>query len=81
MENILRTPGWIKDYNSKLTSADEAVQVIKSGDGVYIQPGCAVPFELIRAMVRRKDELRDVKIYHILAVGKLLLILSFIDKI
>jgi acetyl-CoA hydrolase len=71
MENILRTPGWIKDYNSKLTSADEAVQVIKSGDGVYIQPGCAVPFELIRAMVRRKDELRDVKIYHILAVGKL----------
>jgi len=58
-------------YSSKLTSADEAVKVIKSGDNVIIQPGCAVPHGLIRAMVRRKDELENVIIYHILIVGDL----------
>ncbi|HOJ37907.1 MAG TPA: acetyl-CoA hydrolase/transferase C-terminal domain-containing protein [Ignavibacteriales bacterium] len=71
MENSIKTPAWLVNYNSKLKTADEAVKVIKSGDGVYVQPGCAVPFELIRAMVKRKDELENVNIYHILAVGKL----------
>lgn len=58
-------------YSRKLTSADEAVKMIKSGDNVVIQPGCAVPLELIRAMVRRKDELENVTVYHILIVGEL----------
>lgn len=62
---------WIKNYNSKLVSAEEAVKVIKSGDNMVIQPGCAAPLELIRAMVERKDELEDVTIYHILIVGDL----------
>ncbi len=64
-------PTWQKKYNEKAVSADEAVRVIKSGDNVIIQPGCAAPLELIRAMVRRKDELYDVNIYHILIVGDL----------
>jgi len=58
-------------YSRKLTPADEAVKMIKSGDNVIIQPGCAVPLELVRAMVRRKDELENVTIYHILIVGEL----------
>lgn len=64
-------PTWQRKYNEKAVSADEAVRVIKSGDNVIIQPGCAAPLELIRAMVRRKDELYDVNIYHILIVGDL----------
>ena len=58
-------------YSKKLTSADEAVKIIKSGDNVVIQPGCAVPRELVRAMVKRKDDLENVTIYHILIVGDL----------
>ena len=58
-------------YSKKLTTADEAVKRIKSGDNIVIQPGCAVPLELVRAMVRRKDELENVTIYHILIVGEL----------
>lgn len=58
-------------YSNKLTNADEAVKKIKSGDNIVIQPGCAVPLELVRAMVRRKDELENVTIYHILIVGEL----------
>ncbi len=58
-------------YSKKLTTADEAVKKIKSGDNIVVQPGCAVPLELVRAMVRRKDELENVTIYHILIVGDL----------
>jgi acetyl-CoA hydrolase len=62
---------WIKNYNNKLVTSDEAVKIIKSGDNLIIQPGCAAPLELIRALVRRKEELADVIIYHILIVGDL----------
>ncbi|HEY6436470.1 MAG TPA: 4-hydroxybutyrate CoA-transferase, partial [Ignavibacteriaceae bacterium] len=58
-------------YSKKLTTAHEAVKEIKSGDNLVVQPGCAVPHELIRALVRRKDELENVTIYHILIVGEL----------
>lgn len=60
---------WVKRYHSRLVSADEAVKVIKSNDKLIIQPGCAAPSELINAMVRRKNELSAVEIYHILIVG------------
>jgi acetyl-CoA hydrolase len=63
--NILRI------YNSKLVTADEAVKHIKSGDNIVVQPGCAAPMELIRALVRRRDELSDITLYHILVVGEL----------
>lgn len=58
-------------YNRKVVLAKEAVRYIKSGDNVIVQPGCAAPMELIRAMVDRKNELEDVKVYHILVVGDL----------
>lgn len=58
-------------YSQKLVTADEAVKVIKSGNHVVVQPGCAAPMELVRAMVNRKSELTDVTIYHILIVGPL----------
>ncbi|HEX7358601.1 MAG TPA: acetyl-CoA hydrolase/transferase C-terminal domain-containing protein [Ignavibacteriaceae bacterium] len=61
----------LRIYNQKLVTSDEAVKHIKSGDNVIIQPGCAVPSELVRAMVRRKDDLENVTIYHILVVGEL----------
>jgi acetyl-CoA hydrolase len=58
-------------YNKKLTTADEAAKQIKSGDNVVVQPGCAVPLQLVRAMVKRKNELENVTLYHILIVGDL----------
>ena len=61
----------IKLYKSKVVSAEDAVKIIKSGDNVIVQPGCAVPLKLINAMVDRKDELNNVNIYHVLVVGDL----------
>lgn len=62
---------WVKKYNSKIVSAQEAVKVIKSNDKVAIQPGCAVPFDLVNAMVDRKEDLIGVEIFHPLVVGDL----------
>jgi acetyl-CoA hydrolase len=66
-----RKPSWLERYNSKLVSAEDAVKQIKSGDSIIVQPGCAAPMVLLSAMVDRKDELTDVKLYHILLVGEI----------
>jgi len=62
---------WVKRYNSRLVTADEAVKIIKSNDKIVVQPGCAAPLTLINSMVKRKDELENVDIFHILIVGDL----------
>jgi 4-hydroxybutyrate CoA-transferase len=61
---------WLSSYRKKLTSAEAAVQAIRSGDNVYVHPGCAVPEVLITALVGRREELKDVTIHHILTVGE-----------
>ena len=61
--------GWIDAYRSKRRTAEEAVRAIKSGDCVCIHPGCAVPQQLVRAMVDRAPELSDVKVIHLLTRG------------
>lgn len=61
---------WLQNYKKKLCSAEDAVQEIKSGDNVYIHPGCAVPIVLVEAMAARAEELTDVKVHHALTVGE-----------
>ncbi|MCX7876663.1 MAG: 4-hydroxybutyrate CoA-transferase [Melioribacteraceae bacterium] len=62
---------WVKRYNTRLVSAEDAVKVIKSNDKIIVQPGCAAPLTLINSMVNRKEELENVELYHILVVGDL----------
>jgi len=64
-----RRPGWIDAFNHKKTSAAEALKVVKSGDHVYVHPGCAEPESLIQALVARAPELSDVEIIHLLTLG------------
>jgi acyl-CoA hydrolase len=54
----------------KLTTAEEAVKIIKSGDHVFIQSVAAAPQQLIRAMTARANKLRDVKIFHLHTEGE-----------
>jgi acetyl-CoA hydrolase len=60
---------WLESYKSKLTTAEEAVKVIKSGDNVHIHPGCAEPISLVEAMTARAEELEDVRVWHLLTFG------------
>jgi 4-hydroxybutyrate CoA-transferase len=64
-----RRATWLEKYIEKRRTAGEAVQVIRSGDCVYIHPGCAEPEQLVKAMVARAGELRKVKVIHILTRG------------
>ncbi len=61
---------WIDQYQRKRTTAEEVVKCIKSGDRVYIHPGCCTPEHLVEAMVARKDELENVEVCHVLTQGK-----------
>jgi acyl-CoA hydrolase len=60
---------WIFDYKSKLKSADEAVKIVKSGDRVYYGGNAAIPWALVRALAKRRDELIDVQLNHVLLLG------------
>jgi acetyl-CoA hydrolase len=61
---------WLERYRGKIRTADEAVKVIKSGERVYVHPGCAMPELLVEAMTRRYPELENVEVIHLLTVGK-----------
>ena len=50
------------EYKEKLVSAEQAVQVVKSGDWVDYNFALAQPISLDRALAKRKDELWDVKV-------------------
>jgi 4-hydroxybutyrate CoA-transferase len=57
-------------YRKKLTSADQAVGIIRSGDRVYVHPGCAAPAVLTEALLKRAPSLHDVEVLHLLTFGK-----------
>ena len=55
---------------SKYTTADQAVQCIKSGDRVFIHSVAAAPQTLIKAMTARAPELRNVEVVHLHTEGE-----------
>jgi 4-hydroxybutyrate CoA-transferase len=65
----VRRATWLGKYLEKRRTAEEAVKAIRSGDCVYIHPGCAEPEQLVKAMVARAEELQNVKVLHILTRG------------
>ena len=60
---------WRELYHQKLTTAEEAVKRIKSGDRVVVGHACGSPETLIRAMIANKESYRDVEIAHMVAMG------------
>ena len=59
---------YISEYKRKLTTADEAVKIVKSGDWIDIGPINSQVVELDRALAKRKDELTDVKVWSLLTI-------------
>ena len=60
---------WIDSYREKLTSADEAVRLIRPGQRVYLHEGCGTPTPIIEALLRRAPQLHDVELVHMLTFG------------
>jgi acyl-CoA hydrolase len=51
-------------------SAEEAVQLIKSNERVFIHGGCATPQKLVNALTLRSAELKNVEITHLHTEGE-----------
>ena len=60
---------WVDDYKKKLVTPEEAVSVINSGDRVYISGNAATPYTLTQTLARRKSELNNVELAHVLLLG------------
>jgi acetyl-CoA hydrolase len=63
-------PAFQKIFHEKLVTADVALRAVKSGDNVYVHPGCATPERLLDALVARASELSDVKVVHLMSIGR-----------
>ena len=51
-------------------TADEAMQLVHSGDSIYIQGSTSIPLVLEEALARRGHELKGVTIYSAFNVGR-----------
>lgn len=60
---------WNSIYRSRVTTAEEAVRAIKSGDRVFMTGNVSVPQKLLAALVEYAPELHDVEICQALSVG------------
>ena len=60
---------WLDAYRTKVKTAAAAVGCVRSGDHVWLHGGCNNPEELVKALVGRAEELRDVEVTHILTFG------------
>lgn len=61
---------WLKEYKSKLRTPRDAVAVVKSGQTVYVSGNAATPTELLKTLIEQKGGLRDVRLAHVLLLGK-----------
>ena len=60
---------WLKIYESKVRTAEEAVQAVRSGDRVFLTGNVSVPKKLLQALVDRAPEVENVEICHALTLG------------
>jgi 4-hydroxybutyrate CoA-transferase len=61
---------WQAGSLPRLTDARQALQCVRSGNRVWIEPGCATPSPLVAALVERGAELRDVEVVHMMTLGE-----------
>src|SRR5207248_10358294 len=57
------------EYVKKVQTAEHALQSVRSGMCVYIQPGCAEPETLVEALLKRAPFVRNVEVVHLLTLG------------
>jgi 4-hydroxybutyrate CoA-transferase len=60
---------WLAKYESRLTTAEAAVESIQSGMRVFLTGNCSVPQKLLGALTARAADLKDVEIVQVLTVG------------
>jgi acyl-CoA hydrolase len=64
---ILSKP--ITQMSHSYIPAEEAVQIVRSGNRIFIHGGAATPAHLIKAVLQRREELRKVELISITTLG------------
>lgn len=62
MEDVSKAAGWREHYESVITSADEAVRLIKDGDRVFIPDTVNEPLALTEALERNYARFHNVEL-------------------
>src|SRR5437764_7919121 len=60
---------WRSEYAKKKQTAEQALESVRSGMRVYIQPGCAEPETLVEALLKRAPFVHNVEVVHLLTLG------------
>jgi len=60
---------WKEKYSDLIGTAGEAMQLIRSGDNIFIGTGCAQPQHLVDALVKHSGKIYDAHIIHLLTMG------------
>ncbi|MEW6568348.1 MAG: acetyl-CoA hydrolase/transferase C-terminal domain-containing protein [Chloroflexota bacterium] len=60
---------WQAGSKGRLTTAEEAVKVIQSGQRVFLTGNASVPQKLLAALVARAQEVQEVEILQVLTIG------------
>jgi 4-hydroxybutyrate CoA-transferase len=61
---------WQDIYTERLSSLEDAVSVVESGNRIYISGNAASPLTLTHALARRGDRLENVEVTHVLLLGE-----------
>ena len=59
---------WQETYQSRITTPDQAMLAVKSGDRIFLTGNASVPLQLLEALVKRAPQLRNVEICHPLTI-------------
>ena len=62
MEDVSKAAGWREHYESVITSADEAVRLIKDGDRAFIPDTVNEPLALTEALERNYAQFHNVEL-------------------
>jgi 4-hydroxybutyrate CoA-transferase len=61
--------GWQNEYKKRLTTAEEAVRAIKSGNRVVVGHAYGQPQHLVKALIANKDAYENVEIVHMVSLS------------
>ena len=61
---------WREYYREKIMTPAQALKCVRSGDRVLLGHACGEPPALVDALVDRAEELRDVEVVHMVAMGQ-----------
>jgi len=65
----MRNFEWKEKYKDRISTAAEAMKLIKAGNSIFIGTGCGQPQHLVNALVEHSSHIYDAHIVHLLTMG------------